>query len=84
MCFVSDIFIPLDNGPGWLRTLASCLPVKPFAGALEDAFDPSVAAAPSWGRLAVVLAWGVAAALLAPRVFRWEPARRRRIHAAHG
>lgn len=87
VCFVSNIFIPLDNAPGWLSTLASALPVKPFADALSDAFNPTLAQGPSRGRLAVVAVWGLASALVAPRVFSWEahvPRRLRRLSASRG
>lgn len=84
VAFVSDIFMPLDHGPEWLRTLASALPVKPFADSLEDAFNPTVAHAMPWGHLAIIAAWGLGAALLAPRVFQWEhrAPRRTRVRAA--
>jgi len=74
LCFISDVFQPIDTAPHWLRALASFFPLRPFADDLESAFNPvtgSTALHPA--HLAVLAAWGVAAAVFAMLAFRWEP-----------
>lgn len=74
VAFISNVFIPLQDAPAWLRALGTALPLKPFVEAFSTAFDP-FASGPSvrWGMLAIVAAWGIAGALAAIRLFRWEP-----------
>jgi len=31
LCFISDVFQPIDNAPHWLRAIASAFPLRPFA-----------------------------------------------------
>ena len=81
LAFISDVFIPPGaNTPAWLSTLADIFPLKPFAVAFQDAFNPQVVAAADswldlfhWAELGVMVVWGVAGVLLAVRLFRWEP-----------
>lgn len=70
--FVSGVFYPIEGLPAWLNTLAGVLPLRPFAHAATGAvFGAGVDAR----NLAIVLAWGVAGALIAARNFRWQPRR---------
>ena len=71
--FISGVFIP--DVPDAFASVAQALPLRPFLLALSDVFDPSASGAPDWGNLAIVAAWGVAAALFAVRFFRWTPRR---------
>ncbi len=72
--FISGIFIPTDQTPDWMDTVAGVFPVKPLFEALLTAFDPNTSGAGfDWGALAVVAAWGVAGALFALTRFRWTP-----------
>ena len=74
LCFISDVFIPIDDAPAWLRNIASVFPVRPFADALEYAFNPVTGGgAVRWGDLLVIVIWGFAASVLALVAFRWEP-----------
>lgn len=74
LCFISDVFEPIDAAPGWLKTVASCFPLRPFANSLEWAFNPAVGTtAVPWGRLGVIAAWGAGAAVVALLRFRWQP-----------
>jgi ABC-2 type transport system permease protein len=74
--FISNVFIHMDNPPGWLDTLGDIFPVKHFADALGTAFNPyTTGAGFEWGHLAVIAAWGLAGALIALRYFTWEPRR---------
>ena len=74
MAFVSDIFVPAQDPPAWLRILGDVLPLKHFGRAFSAAFHPAVPA-PAWQGtdLAILAAWGVAGALLAWRFFDWMP-----------
>lgn len=74
LCFISDVFQPIDHAPAWLRTIASVFPLRPFADDLESAFNPVIGThALQWGHLAVLGGWGVAASVFALLMFRWEP-----------
>ena len=74
MAFVSNVFVPVEDPSGWLRTLGDVLPLKHFSAAFSAAFHPAVAA-PGWRGvdLAVVAAWGLGGALAAWRLFDWMP-----------
>lgn len=75
LCFISDVFQPIEGAPALLGTVASTLPVRPFADDLESLFNPVTGGTSvHWGHLAVVAAWGVGAAAFALIAFRWEPA----------
>ena len=72
--FISGIFVPSDQIPDWMNTVAGIFPVKPLFEALLAAFDPNTTGAGfKWGQLAIVAAWGVAGTLVALRCFRWTP-----------
>ena len=73
LLFVSGIFFPLDNAPGWLTSIAGVFPMQRLADGLQYAFDPRTTGlgfngADLWG----LLAWTVAGAVLAVRFFRWD------------
>lgn len=77
--FVSGVFMPFDQVPGWLQDLASLFPVKWLAQGLRSVFLPDALAADepagSWelGRVALVLGiWCVLGLLLCVRTFRWH------------
>jgi len=76
LLFISDIFIPLADAPGWLKTLGAVFPVKHFSEALGTAFNPfETGAGFQWDSLAIMAAWGVAGVIVAVRYFSWEPRR---------
>lgn len=79
LCFISDVFAPIDGAPAVLRQVASYFPVRPFANSLETAFNPVAgSAAVQWAHLGLIGAWGVAATVVALLAFRWQPAAGRR------
>ena len=54
MAFVSDVFIAIEDPPRWLEMLGDVLPLKPFAQAFQNCFNPAVdAPAFDWARLAL-------------------------------
>jgi ABC-2 type transport system permease protein len=74
--FISGIFVPADNIPDWMNTVAGVFPVKPLFDSLLAAFDPAATGiGVGWGDLAVVAAWGVGGLIVALRTFRWSPRR---------
>lgn len=74
LSFVSGIFLISDQLPTLLNVIGWTFPLRHFAVAAFEATRP---AALDWGdlgvHLAVMAAWGVGAALVAWRFFRWEP-----------
>lgn len=73
LVFVSGIFFPLDNAPGWLASAAELFPVQQLADGLQYAFDPRTTGLGFNGDdLWRLLAWTVAGSLLAVRLFRWD------------
>ncbi len=76
LLFISDIFIPLQDAPNWLKTVGAIFPVKHFSEAMGTAFNPfETGAGFEWTALAVIAAWGVGGVLVAMRFFSWEPRR---------
>lgn len=74
IAFISNIFIPLSDPPAWMEVAGNIFPLKPFADAFRDAFDPTLTGMQfHWAELGSLALWGVAAALLAVRLFKWEP-----------
>ena len=73
LLFVSGIFFPLDDAPGWLTSVAKLFPMQQLADGLQYAFDPRTTGLGFNGTdLWSLLAWTVAGALLAVRLFRWD------------
>ena len=72
--FVSDVFFPTDNAPAWVVAVGSIFPVKHFALAMQETFNPFVAGSGfRWDHLAVLSLWGAGAVVVAVRRFQWEP-----------
>ncbi len=79
LCFISDVFQPIDNAPGWLQSVASFFPLRPFADDLERMFNPVTGSTGlNWDHLGVLAAWGAVAAGFALLAFRWQPVRESR------
>lgn len=76
LLFISDVFIPLQDAPEWLGTVAGFFPIKHFSHALIEAYNPTGVGTGSgfvaWD-LVVMGIWGVVGILLALRFFSWEP-----------
>jgi ABC-2 type transport system permease protein len=69
LLLLSGMVIPLEELPGPARAVARALP----SGALAEAVRGAVSEAATPGRAwAVLVAWAIAAPLLATRLFRWE------------
>ncbi|WP_255578700.1 MULTISPECIES: ABC transporter permease [Cryobacterium] len=74
LAFISGLFFVGGELPAGLTRIASVFPLKPYADALTDQFDPYATGA-GWDlpALGILLAWGLAGAVVASRAFRWEP-----------
>ena len=81
LAFLSDIFIaPSPDTPGWIARFADIFPLRHFATAFSDGFEPVFVAQQSgwldhlhWSDLGIMLLWLVGAGALALRYFTWEP-----------
>ena len=69
--FLSDIFYPAAEGPAWMSTVGSVLPLKHIANSLSAALDPGPPGV-SATSVAVLAAWLVGAGLVAWRGFSWS------------
>ena len=71
LLLVSGLFFEADALPGPVAALGRVLPSGALGDALRAGFadDPSIAV----GAVIVLAAWGLLAAFLAARTFRWEP-----------
>ena len=76
LLFISDVFIPLNDAPVWLTTVADVFPVRHMAQALHTSFNPfETGAGFEWAHLLVMTAWLVVGLVATIRFFRWEPRR---------
>ncbi|HEX4704800.1 MAG TPA: ABC transporter permease [Pseudonocardiaceae bacterium] len=69
LVFISGTYFPIHSSV--LNHIADVLPVRPFNEALLGPFAQHTGF--DWSHLAVLLAWGVAGAVVAVRRFRWDP-----------
>ena len=81
LAFFSDIFIVSGpTTPAWITRFADIFPLRHFATAFVDGFEPIYVAEQSgwldfihWPDLGVMLLWLVGGAVLTLRYFTWEP-----------
>jgi ABC-2 type transport system permease protein len=81
LSFFSDIFIATGpDTPAWIIRLADFFPLRHFATAFIDGFEPTFVDQHSgwldyihWADLGVMLLWLAGAGFLALRYFTWEP-----------
>jgi ABC-2 type transport system permease protein len=76
VAFISDIFIPIPDPAPWMEALGNFFPLKHFAEAFRDAFDPTLTGSQlHWGDIAYMALWGIVAVILAVKYFKWEPSK---------
>jgi ABC-2 type transport system permease protein len=73
--FISGVFIPNVQLPGWLRDVAKLFPVQHLADGLHHAFDPATRGAGIvWSDLGVLGLWALGGLAVALLRFTWTPA----------
>ncbi len=76
LLFISNVFVPTENAPGWINSFASIFPVRHFADSLFAVFNPfNTGSGFEVKSLIVMAAWGLLGIALAARKFSWEPRR---------
>ena len=74
--FISDVFVPGDQIPTWVQRVADFFPIKHLSVALQESYDPFADTVSwPWTHWLVITAWGVVAAAITLRSFRWTPRR---------
>lgn len=73
LSFISSIFVPLDQLPNWLAEISRIFPVYHVAEGIQTALAQSGSHPIDTPNLAVLAVWGIGAAVVATRSFRWEP-----------
>ena len=74
LAFISNVFVPTEDAPAWIETVANLFPLRPFVESFQDCFTPFVEApAFNWPSLAFISLWGIAGMIVALRRFTWEP-----------
>lgn len=71
--FISGVFVPEHQIPTALHDIAVLFPVYHLAHALLHTYTHTRGSGISVGDLVVMVAWGLAAILVAARTFRWTP-----------
>jgi ABC-2 type transport system permease protein len=69
---ISGIYFPASQLPDWLQHVATAFPLAHLTDALQHAWLPSGATV-AWGDIGIMALWGVAAAFVAARRFKWLP-----------
>ena len=73
LSFVSSIFVPVDQLPGWLAEIGRIFPLYHVATGVQTALGVSGDTSLRAGNVAVLVAWAVGGVIVAARGFRWEP-----------
>jgi len=74
--FISGVFVPEDQIPDAISTVANLFPISHLNKALQVSYDP-VATTVEWplDHWLVIAAWGIACAVITLTTFRWTPRR---------
>ena len=74
LLFVSDVFIPIDQAPGWLDKLGKIFPVRRLSDSLVKAYNPFESGSGFVAENLIVMGvWFVIGVVVAVRFFSWEP-----------
>jgi ABC-2 type transport system permease protein len=71
--FISGVFIPEDQIPELLHSIANFFPIRHLAQALLISFTTVDGSGIRAGDLLIVAAWGAVGLLVASRAFQWSP-----------
>jgi ABC-type multidrug transport system permease subunit len=69
---ISGIYFPASQLPDWLQHVANAFPLAHLTDAFQHAWLPSGATV-AWEDIGIMALWGVAAAFVAARRFKWLP-----------
>jgi ABC-2 type transport system permease protein len=73
LSMVSDIFVNAPGLPTVMSAIGWAFPLRHMVYVVVTASSGGAWDAAMWGHVAVVMAWGAVAAVLAARLCRWEP-----------
>jgi len=73
LSFISSIFVPVDQLPGWLAEVGRIFPLYHVAAGVQTALGVAGDTSLRADDVAVLAAWAVGGVLVAVRHFRWEP-----------
>jgi ABC-2 type transport system permease protein len=73
LSFISGIFVPVDQLPGWLAEIGRIFPLYHVADGVQTALGVAGDTSLRAGDVAVLAAWAVGSVFVAVRGFRWEP-----------
>jgi ABC-2 type transport system permease protein len=73
MVFISGVFFSVKSMPGFLQAIADILPLTYLLRLVRDLFVRGGSLTSEPGSLTVLAVWGVVGAVIAVRMFRWEP-----------
>jgi ABC-type multidrug transport system permease subunit len=73
LSMVSDIFINSPSLPTVMSALGWTFPLRHMAAVAVSVSSGQAVDLVLWGHLGVILLWGLVAAVVAARLFRWEP-----------
>lgn len=74
--FISGVFVPDSEVPGWVNTVGNLFPVSHLNQALQESFNP-FANGPTWpwNHWLVIASWGLFGVIVTLKTFRWTPNR---------
>jgi ABC-2 type transport system permease protein len=73
LSFISGVFVPVNQLPGWLEDIGRVFPLFHLTDGLQRALAGVGGTGLDAGNVAVLVAWALAGVVLAARGFRWEP-----------
>ncbi|WP_412542107.1 ABC transporter permease [Longispora sp. K20-0274] len=72
MAFLSGAFFPLDNAPGWLKSVANLLPMRHLVTGLQDALVRDQPIVSVLAPMGILLGFAAVLTLVATRLFKWD------------
>ncbi|NUR71239.1 MAG: ABC transporter permease [Hamadaea sp.] len=72
MAFLSGSFFPLDNAPGWLRTLSNFLPLKHLVTSMQDVMVRGQSPTATLPAIGILLGFTVVVTGAAAMLFKWD------------
>ncbi|HEY1133778.1 MAG TPA: ABC transporter permease [Nocardioides sp.] len=72
MAFLSGSFFPLDEAPGWLRSISLAMPLRHLNDAMMDVMIRGEGAAAVLWPVVIMLGFALVLTAVAAKLFRWE------------